>query len=112
MRLIIEWLIKALVILATAYLIPGFHVNSFGGAFVLVLVLTLLNILVKPLLILLTLPINIMTLGIFTLIINAIVLQLAVGIVPGISSDSFATTFLASIIMSLLSAAAGMLERK
>lgn len=104
-----SWILRALVILATAYLVPGFRVTSFMGALVLVLVLGLFNILIKPLLFLLTLPINILTLGLFTLVINAIVLQVAMNVVPGVRSNSFVTTFLASIVMSLLSMVVGKL---
>lgn len=108
MNTLINWLVRALLILATAYLVPGFVVGNFTGALVLVLILGFLNILVKPILLLLTLPINILTLGIFTIVINAVILQLAINIVPGMSSASFGTTLIASLVMSLLSAVAGM----
>ena len=107
-----NWLLRGLVILATAYLVPGFLVTSFMGALVLVLILSLLNILVKPILFILTLPINILTLGLFTLIINALVLQLALKFVPGVSSNSFTTTLLASIVMSVLSMIVGKMIGK
>lgn len=107
MDILLGWLLRALVILATAYLVPGFRVDSFTGALVLVLILGLLNILVRPLLLLLTLPINIITLGLFTLIINAVVLQLALKIVPNVSSESFLITLLASVVMSVLSLVVG-----
>ena len=109
---LISWLLRAMVIMATAYLVPGFVVSGFMGALVLVLVLSLLNILVKPILFLLTLPINILTLGLFTFIINAIVLQLAMRVVPGVGSDSFKTTLIATLVMSLLSMAVGKMIGK
>lgn len=101
MNFLVEWLLKTLIVLATAYLLPGFHVESILGAFVLVLVVGVLNILVKPILFILTLPVTIMTLGLFIFILNAIVLSLAVLLVPGVSSRSFMTTLLASIIISI-----------
>lgn len=107
MEILISWILRALVILATAYLVPGFVVTSFTGALVLVLVLGLFNVLVKPILFLLTLPINILTLGLFTLVINAIVLQIALSVVPGVGSRSFGITLAASIVMSLLSMVVG-----
>lgn len=107
MNTLVSLVVRALVILATAYLVPGFRVDSFMGALVLVLVMGVLNILVKPILFLLTLPINILTLGLFTLVINAVVLQLALKIVPGVGSQSFGTTLLATVVMSLLSMVAG-----
>jgi putative membrane protein len=111
MSILIQWIVRALVILATAYLVPGFHVYSLMGAMVLVLILSFLNLLVKPVLLLLTLPINILTLGLFTIIINALVLQLAINLVPGVSSDSFTVTLIASLIMSLLSLIVGKLNK-
>ncbi|MBI2465425.1 phage holin family protein [Candidatus Shapirobacteria bacterium] len=109
---LISWVLRAMVILATAYLVPGFMVSGFTGALVLVLVLSLLNVLVKPILFLLTLPINILTLGLFTFVINAIVLQLAMKVVPGVGSDSFKTTLIATLVMSLLSMAVGRMIGK
>ncbi len=107
MEILMSWILRALVILATAYLVPGFVVTSFMGALVLVLVLGLFNVLIKPILLILTLPINILTLGLFTLVINAIVLQIALKFVPGVESNSFTTTLLASIVMSILSMIVG-----
>ena len=107
MNTLFSWILRALVILATAYLVPGFVVTDFMSALVLVLILGLFNILVKPILLLLTLPINILSLGLFTLIVNAIVLQLAIKFVPGVASDSFTTTLIASLIMSVLSMVVG-----
>lgn len=107
-----NWLLRALVILATAYLVPGFQVAGIMGALVLVLVLSILNVLIKPILFLLTLPINILTLGLFTFIVNAVVLQLALNVVPGVSSNSFKTTIVATIVISLLSMAVGRMTGK
>jgi putative membrane protein len=102
METLLSWVVKALLILVTAYLIPGFHVSTFMGALVLAIVVSIFNFIIKPVLLLLTLPINILTLGLFTLIVNAIVLQLAIRFVPGVSSASFGTTLVASIVMGLL----------
>ncbi|MFZ2153001.1 MAG: phage holin family protein [Microgenomates group bacterium] len=107
MEILTSWIFRALVILATAYIVSGFIVGDFVGALVLVVVLGLFNILVKPILLILTLPINILTLGLFTLVINAIVLQIAIKIVPGVQSNSFATTLIASVVMSVLSMVVG-----
>lgn len=109
---LISWVLRAMVIMATAYLVPGFAVSGIMGALVLVLVLSLLNILVKPILFLLTLPINILTLGLFTFIINAMVLQLALNVVPGVSSSSFKITLVATLVMSILSMVVGRLVGK
>jgi len=107
MEILISWVLRVMVILATAYLVPGFIVLDFMAALVLVVVLGFFNILIKPILLILTLPINILTLGIFTLVINAVVLQLAIRFVPGVASNSFTTTLVASIVMSVLSMVIG-----
>ncbi len=111
MDTLLSLVLRALIVLATAYLVPGFRVNDFMGALVLVLILGLLNFLVKPALLLLTLPINILTLGLFTLIINALILQLALKIVPGVSSNSFVTTLWASLVMGILMIVVGMMAK-
>ena len=101
MNILINWLISALVILASAYLLPGIHVENFLTALVLALVLGILNAVVKPILLVLTLPINILTLGLFTLVINALLIMLATFIVPGFSVDTFWWAILFSIFISL-----------
>lgn len=101
------WILRAIMVMATAYLIPGFWVTSFWGALVLVLVLGLLDKILKPILLIFTLPINVLTLGLFTIVINAIVLQLAIRLVPGVGSESFATTLIASVVMGIMSVLAG-----
>ena len=101
MSILINWLISALVILASAYLLPGIHVENFLTALVLALVLGILNAIVKPILLLLTLPINVLTLGLFTLVINALLIMLATMIVPGFSVDTFWWAVLFSILISL-----------
>lgn len=111
MNTLIKWILRALVILAAAYIVPGFEVLSFGGALVLVLVLTVLNVLIKPLLVILTLPVNLMTLGLFTLVINAVILQLAINFVPGVVSTGFGTTLVASLVISGLSMAVGWMGK-
>ncbi len=100
--ILINWLVSTLVLVITAYLLPGIHIESFFTAVVLALVLGVLNILVKPLLLLLTLPITIVTLGLFTLVINAIIILLAAKIVPGFIVDGFWWAVLFSIVSSIL----------
>lgn len=111
--MLVRWVVRALVILAAAYLVRGFYVGSFMGALVLVLILGLLNILVRPVLFLLTLPINILSLGLFTFVINAIVLELAAWLVPEVVVvSSFFTALLASVVISVLSTAVEMMAKK
>ena len=72
MALILVWILNAVALLAVAYLLPGITVASFGSALIAALVLGLVNMLVKPVLVLLTLPITIVTLGLFLIVINAL----------------------------------------
>lgn len=102
MEILINWLVSSLVIIITAYLLPGIHIENFFTAVVLALVLGVLNILVKPLLLLLTLPITIVTLGLFTLVINALIILLAAKLVPGFVVDGFWWAVLFSVVSSIL----------
>lgn len=103
MKILLNWLTKAFVLLVVAYLVPGFKIDSFMTALVLAVVLAVLNILVKPLISLLTLPINILTLGLFSFIINGFILWLAAYFVKGFHVDTFLTAIVAALVMSLVS---------
>jgi len=104
MEIIINWVISSLAILSAAYLIPGVHITDFFTAFVLAIVLGIINAVIKPFLIIFTLPINILTLGLFTLVINALLILLAAKIVPGFSVDSFWWALLFSVALSMINA--------
>jgi putative membrane protein len=102
MGFILRLVLNALVLLLVAHLIEGIRVSSFGTALIAALVLGLLNALVKPVLFILTLPINVLTLGLFTFVINAFILWLAAALVPGFAIDRFLTALLAAIVMALI----------
>lgn len=102
MGLVINWLASAIVILIAAYILPGVHVENFWTALVVAVVLGILNMLVKPLLVVLTLPITVVTLGLFLLVINALLILLASQIVPGFTVDGFWWAVLFSIVLSLI----------
>ncbi|MDP3836827.1 MAG: phage holin family protein [bacterium] len=102
MNLFIQWLVSAVAILIAAYILPGVGLSGFWAALVLAVVLGVLNLLIKPLLILLTLPINILTLGLFTLVINALIIMLASGITPGFQVGGFLNAFLFSLLLALI----------
>ena len=101
MNILISWLINALVILSAAYILPGVHVASFMAALVAALFLGIINAIIKPVLVILTLPINILTLGLFTLVINAVLILLVAKIVPGFRVDGFWWALLFGIILSV-----------
>lgn len=103
MNLLVSWFLNAIAIIITAFLLPGVHViNGFMTALWVALVLGIINAFIKPILILLTLPINILTLGLFTLVINALLIMLASSIVPGFRIDSFGWAILFAIVLSIV----------
>ena len=100
---LIRWLILTAAILAAAYLVDGIVVKGFWAAFFAAAVLGLLNVFFKPLLILLTLHVNILTLGLFTLVINAALLKLASALIPGFDVHGFWPALLGAVIVSIVS---------
>jgi len=92
----------ALAVLAVAYILPGVTVGSFIAALLVALVLGFLNAFIKPVLIILTLPINILTLGLFTLIINASLVLLTSLVIPSFSVNGFWWALLFSVILTIV----------
>jgi putative membrane protein len=103
MYLLLRWLISAFSVMATAYIVPGVHVANFWSAFIAALVIGLINALIRPLIILLTLPVNILTLGLFTLVINALMFWLASSIVKGFDVANFWAAFWGALVFWLVS---------
>ncbi|MBY0110541.1 phage holin family protein [Patescibacteria group bacterium] len=103
----IHWLVTAIAILLAAYLIPGVEVTLLGSI-VLAVVLALINVFVKPIITILTLPINIITLGLFSLVVNALLIMLASAIVPGFAVAGFWSALFFAIILSLITALFGV----
>lgn len=105
--LIVVWILNAVALLAVAYVLPGIVIASFWSAMLGAVVLGLLNTLVKPFLILLTLPITIVTMGLFLLVLNALVFWFAGSVFKGFQVDGFwwavAGAILYSVISSLFS---------
>ncbi len=102
MGIIINWLVSTAAILISAYILPGVHISGFSTALVVAVVLGIINAVIKPILIILTLPINILTLGLFTLVINALIIILTADLVPGFKVDGFLWALLFSIVLSLV----------
>lgn len=100
--LLLRWILNTLILMLVARLTPGVHFASFWSALITSLVLGLLNALVRPLIIILTLPVNILTLGIFTLVINAFIFWLAGTIVKGFEIQNFASAFWGALIYTIL----------
>ncbi|NHQ60507.1 phage holin family protein [Chlorobium sp. BLA1] len=103
MSILIQWLINALAVYATAHLLEGIHIKSFGAAILVALVLGLVNALLRPVLVFFSIPFIILTLGLFLLVINALLLQLSASIVGGFTIDSFWWAIGGSVVISLIS---------
>lgn len=101
MKLLFRILITSILVLILSHFMTGVHVAGFTTALIVAVVLGLLNVFIKPILVLLTLPITFITLGLFLLVINALIILLCDNIVGGFTVDSFFTAFLFSIILSV-----------
>jgi putative membrane protein len=101
MKLIIKWLLSAAALLAVAYLYSGVVVNSFTAALIAAFVIGLLNMILRPVLTVLTLPITVITLGLFLFVINALMFWSASGVLTGFSVDGFGAALLGSLIYSV-----------
>jgi putative membrane protein len=102
MNFVVRILLTAVVAFALSAVLPGIHFQSFWTAVVLALVLAVLNFILKPILIILTLPITILTFGLFLFVINAIIVLVAGKFVNGFSVDGFGWALLFSLLLSLL----------
>lgn len=101
-RLFFRWLAVSAAFLAAPYLIPGIHVESLGAALAAALALSVLNLVLKPLFVLLTLPFTLVTFGLFLLVVNALVFQLAAALVRGVVVEGFGSAFLGALLVSLV----------
>ena len=102
MNLAIRFVLFALCVIFVSWIIPGISVSGFLAAILVSIVLGLINALVKPVIYFISLPINILTLGLFSFVINAFLLMLAGYITPGFSVDGFLSALLGSILLSIL----------
>ena len=101
MNVILKFLLSGLAVLLTAYLLPGVNVEHYGYALLVAFVISIANILVRPILIVLTIPITIFTLGLFLLVINALIILLVDYLVDGFAVDGFWWALAFSVIMSI-----------
>lgn len=96
------WLVATFAIMITAFLIPGATISSFFSALIAALVLGFINAIIRPLLLFFTLPINILTFGLFTFVINALMIMLAGAIVPGFKIEGFWWALLFSLVLTVI----------
>lgn len=111
MRIIVSILLNALALITTAYIVPGVSVDSFQTAILAAIILGLLNTFIRPILLVLTLPLNVLTLGLFTFVVNAIVLWMVTLVVKGLQIESMMITLLAAVVLTVVSTALSMLLR-
>ena len=102
LRLILHWIVNAVALLIVSRLVPGFHVATIGAALIAVIVIGLLNATLGLFLKIITLPLGILTLGLFFLIINAFILKLASGVVPGFAVSTYGAAFVGAIVLAII----------
>ena len=108
-NLLIVWLINALALLALPYLVPSVQVDTFFTALIAALILGFLNTLIRPLLVLLTLPVTVLTLGLFIFVINALLFWFVASFVKGFHVEGFWSAFFGWVVYALISCAASAL---
>jgi putative membrane protein len=109
MKLLLIWLLNALALLTVAYVLPGIRVDGFTAALVAALILGLINTLLRPLLILLTLPVTMVTLGLFILVINGLLFWFAGSVLKGFEVSGFWVGVLGALLYSIFSSVLAMI---
>jgi putative membrane protein len=108
---LVHWLVLAVALAATTQVVHGVHVDSWPALFFAALVLGFVNAIVKPVLAILTLPITVLTLGLFYLVVNGLCFGIAAAVAPGFRVDSFGSAVLGALVLSVVSWLLGMLLR-
>lgn len=103
MGLLVRWLVLTVAIILASYLLEGIYLSGFSSAFFAAALLGILNALFRPVILILTLPINILTLGLFTFVINALMLKMVSGVIPGFEVHGFWTAVFGALIISVVS---------
>ena len=103
MRILINWLVTTLAVIIAAYLLPGVTIRNFFSGLLTALLLGLINAILRPILVVLTLPLTIVTLGLFIFVINALLVLLTSAVVPGFEVHSFWWALLFSLLFSIVS---------
>ena len=100
-NMLLRWVVYSLLIMFTAWIVPGIGVESFLSAMLVCLVIALINIFIRPLVEFISLPVTFLTLGLFSLVINALLLMLAGAVTPGFVVSGFFSALIGSIVLSL-----------
>ena len=112
MRLLAQWILNAISLLIVTHFVPGFHIGNLSSALIAALVISLVNVIVGIPLKFLALPLRMLTFGIFTLVINAFLLELSSKFVSGFSVNGFRAAFIAAVLLALLHAVWRLLLEK
>lgn len=102
MNILVKILLSSIGVVIASYLLPGVEVDQFTTAIIIAVLISLLNVTVKPLLIILTIPLTVFTLGLFLLVINAVIILIASSVVSGFVVDSFWWALIFSLVLSLI----------
>lgn len=105
---VIRWLILTAAIMLTSYLLDGIQVSGFFSAILAAAILSVLNVFLRPVLLILTLPINILSLGLFTFVINAILLMMVSGVISGFTVRDFKSALFGALLISIVNAIFGL----
>jgi putative membrane protein len=112
MSILIRWLLSALALMLVAYIIPGIELSNFYIALITAVIIGLLNLFIRPILVLITLPINIITLGLFTFVLNALLFWFAASFIDGFSVSGFWAAFFGALVFSVISSILSNLAKK
>ncbi len=112
MKLLLRWAMNAGALLLIAHYVPGMGVSGFYAALLVILVLGLVNALIRPIVVLLTLPVNILTLGLFTFVINALMFWFVSTVVKGFEIAGFVPAFIGALLLTLVSWVVGSFLKK
>ncbi len=102
MNIIINLILSGVAVFVAGYILPGVHIENFTAALVMAVVLGVINAFLRPIILILTLPVNLMTLGLFTFVINALLVLLADKFVDGFSIDGFLWALILSVVLTLI----------
>ncbi|MBV8367685.1 MAG: phage holin family protein [Candidatus Eremiobacteraeota bacterium] len=111
MGFLIRLVVNAIALIAVAYVVPGIHVSGIGGALIAALILGIVNAILRPILIILSLPLELLTLGLFTLVINALLFWLVGALHVGLDVAGFWPAFWGAIVMAIVSWILSLLTR-
>jgi putative membrane protein len=112
MSILIRWILSALALMLVAYIIPGIVISDFYIALITALIIGLLNVFIRPVLLVITLPINIITLGLFTFVLNALLFWFVASFVDGFSVSGFWAAFFGALVFSIISSILSNLAKK